>query len=143
MRFLCYVPEKEKEEVSGYIMVGADFLKRPRQPPISQVSIIYQRSLAHKDRDRDYSLLQNLAFSRLWVTEVHHFVKQLVDDDEVIPNAFFLELLKIFREDLDDLMKKEKNLGRIGVTLCEGEKIEIIVANVKILEFRTIFLWRN
>lgn len=33
-------------------------------------------------------------------------------------------------------MKKEKNLGGVGVVLREGEEVEIIMADVKILELR-------
>lgn len=36
-------------------------------------------------------------------------------------------------------MKKEENLGGVSVVLCEGEKVEIIVADVKILKFRKTF----
>lgn len=40
-------------------------------------------------------------------------------------------------------MKKEKNLGRVGITLREGEEVEIIVANVKILDFERYFQGRE
>lgn len=36
-------------------------------------------------------------------------------------------------------MKKEKNLGGVCVALRKGEKVEIIVADVKILKFRRKF----
>ena len=36
-------------------------------------------------------------------------------------------------------MKKEENLGGIGVVLRESEEEEVIVADVKILEFRKKF----
>lgn len=70
------------------------------------------------------------------VTKIHHLVEQLVDDDKVVPDAFLLEFFEVFGEDLNDLVKEEEDLGGVCVALREGEEVEIIVADVKILEFR-------
>lgn len=33
-------------------------------------------------------------------------------------------------------MQEEEDLGGIRIALCEGEEVEVIMANVEILEFR-------
>lgn len=50
--------------------------------------------------ERDNSLLKNLAFRCLWVAKVHHFVQQLVYDNEVVPDRLFLHFLEVFSQDL-------------------------------------------
>lgn len=45
-------------------------------------------------------LLQDLAFGRLRVSEIHHFIQELVDDHKVVSDRFFFEFFKVFREDL-------------------------------------------
>ena len=47
-------------------------------------------------------LLQDFALGRLGVTEVHHLVEKLVDDDKVVPDGFLLELFKVFDQNLYD-----------------------------------------
>jgi hypothetical protein len=69
----------------------------------------------------------------LWIAKVHHFIQQLVDDDKVVPDRFFLQLFKIFGEDFDDLMEKEEDFRSVGVTLGKGKKVKIIMPYVQIL----------
>lgn len=78
-------------------------------------------------------LLQDLRLRRLRVAEVHHLVEELVDDDEVVPDGFLLQLLEVFREDFDDFVQEKEDLGGVGVALCEGEKEEVGVADVEVL----------
>lgn len=79
-------------------------------------------------------LLQYLALCRLWVPEVHHLIKQFVDDDKVVANTLLLQHLEVFREDLHDLVKEEKDLGRIGVLFGQREDVEVTVADVEVLK---------
>ena len=83
-----------------------------------------------------YVFLQYLAFCRLRVAEIHHFVEELVDDDEVVADGFFFERLEILCEDLDDLVKEEEDLGGIGVAFCEREEVEVVVPDIEILQPR-------
>lgn len=79
-------------------------------------------------------LLQYLALCRLWVPEVHHLIKQFVDNDEVVANTLLLQHLEVFREDLHDLVKEEKDFGRIGVLFGQREDVEVTVADVEVLK---------
>ena len=65
--------------------------------------------------------MQNLALRRLRVSEVHHFVHEFVDNDEVVANGLLLELLEVLDEDLDEAMEEEDDLGGIGVPFRKGE----------------------
>ena len=65
-------------------------------------------------------LLQDLALRRLRVSKVHDLVQQLVDNDEVVPDALLLELFEVLRKDLNDLMQEQQDLRRVGVALGQG-----------------------
>lgn len=79
------------------------------------------------------SLLQDLAFCGLWITEVHHLIQQLIDDDEVVSDTLFLQLLEVLCKHLDDLVKEEKDFGGIGVPFRESEEVEVIMPDVQVL----------
>lgn len=78
-------------------------------------------------------LLQYLALRRLRIPEIHHLVQQFVDDDEIVPYTLLLQLFEVLREDLDDLVQEEEDLGGIGVSFREGDEDDIAVADVKVL----------
>lgn len=93
----------------------------------------YVRNESH-DQKAGIILLQDLCFGRLWVSKVHHLIQQLVDDDKVIPYALLLKLLEILCKDLDNLVQEQENLGGICVAFCEGEKVEVVVADVEVVD---------
>lgn len=49
---------------------------------------------------RGHSLLQNLAVSGLRIAKVHQLIHQLIYDDKVVSDAFFLQFFEILRENL-------------------------------------------
>lgn len=51
--------------------------------------------------------LENLRLGCLWVAKIHHLIEQLVDDNEIVPDRFLLELLEVFGEDLHNLVEEE------------------------------------
>ena len=79
------------------------------------------------------ALLKYLSLRCLWVTKIHHLVQQFIYDDEVVSYTFLLELFEILGEDLNDLVEEEKDFGRIGVALCKGEEVQVVMANVEVL----------
>lgn len=78
--------------------------------------------------------LENLGLGGLRIAKVHHFVEQFVDDDKVVADGLLLECLEVLGEDLDNLVQEEDDFGGIGIALGEGEEVEVIVANVEILQ---------
>lgn len=78
-------------------------------------------------------LLQDLGLRGLWVAKIHHLVQQFVNDDKIVSYTLLFKLFEIFSEDLDDLVKEEKDFGRIGVAFRQGEQIEVVMTNVKVL----------
>lgn len=52
-------------------------------------------------------LLKNLGLSCLRVSEIHHLVQQLVDDDKVVPDTLLLELLEVLRKYFDYPMQEQ------------------------------------
>jgi hypothetical protein len=81
-----------------------------------------------------YVFLQYLGLGGLRVAEVHHLVQQLVDDDKVVADALLLELLEVLGEDLDDLVQEQQDLGGVGVALGEGEQVQVVVADVEVVD---------
>lgn len=53
-----------------------------------------------RKKQQEHSLLQNLAISRLRITEVHHFVQQLVNDDEIVADRFFFQFFEVLAKNL-------------------------------------------
>ncbi len=81
-------------------------------------------------------LLQDLGLGGLRVAEIHHLVEELVDDDEVVADGFLLEGFEVFGEDGDEAVEEEEEGGRVGVAFCEGEEVEVGVADVEVLWVR-------
>ncbi len=79
-------------------------------------------------------LLQYLGFSGLWVAKVHHLIKQLVDDHEVVPYALLFELLEVFCKDFYDLVEEQENLSSIAVPFGKGEEVKVVVADVEVVD---------
>lgn len=78
-------------------------------------------------------LLQDLALCCLWISKVHHFVQQFVNDDKIIPDTLLLEDLEIFGEDLHELVEEEKDLGSICVSFGQSENVQVAVTDIKVL----------
>jgi hypothetical protein len=89
---------------------------------------------ANKVDVEEVILLQYLGLGGLWVAKVHHLIQQLVDDDKVVPYALLLELLEVLCEDLDHLVQEQKDLGGICVAFGEGEEVEVVVADVEVVD---------
>ena len=78
-------------------------------------------------------LLEDLRLRGLRVAEIHHFVEEFVDDDEVVADGFFFEGLEVFGEDCDEAVEEEEEGGGVWVSFCEGEEVEVGVSDVEVL----------
>lgn len=78
-------------------------------------------------------LLKDLSLRRLGISEIHHLIQQLVDNDEIVPNTLLLELLEILREHLNYPVQEQQYLCRIRIPLCQCKDVEIVVSYVEIL----------
>ena len=78
-------------------------------------------------------LLEDLGFGSLWVAEVHHLIKELINDNEVVADRLLLESLEVLCEDLDDLVEEEEDLGGVRVAFRKGEDVEVVMADVEVL----------
>lgn len=58
---------------------------------------------------------------RLRVSEIHHFVEELINNDKVITNGFLLELLEVLGEDGDEFVKKQEDSCGVGVAFGHGD----------------------
>jgi hypothetical protein len=87
--------------------------------------------------------LQDLGLGCLWVAKVHHFIQQLVDDYKVVPYTLLLKLLKVFCEDLHDLVQEQEDLGGICVSFGEGEEVKVVVADVEVVNAFAGEAWGN
>jgi hypothetical protein len=66
-------------------------------------------------------LLQDLAFSGLGITKIHHFVHEFIDNDKVVAYALLLELLEVLDKNLGKAMEEQDDLCGIRVAPGEGE----------------------
>jgi len=78
-------------------------------------------------------LLQYLRLGSLGISEIHHLIEQLIDDDKVVSYTLFFELFEVLCKHLDDLVEKKEDLGSICVSFGERKEVEIVVSNVQIL----------
>ena len=60
--------------------------------------------------------LKNLAFGSLRIAKVHHFVHELVDNNEVIPYTLLFEFLEVLDENLDKPVQKDDNFSGIAIS---------------------------
>lgn len=79
------------------------------------------------------ALLKNFGFCGLRISEIHHLVEQLINNDEVVSYTLLFELFEVFCEDLHDLVKEKEDLGGIGVALCQGKEVEVVVTDIEVL----------
>jgi hypothetical protein len=70
----------------------------------------------------------------LRITEIHHLVQQFVDNHKVVPYTLLLEFLEVLCEHLHELVQEQKYLGSICVSFCESEHIEVVVADVEVVD---------
>ena len=63
----------------------------------------------------------------LRIAEVHDFIKQLIDEDEVVANRFLFKLLEVLTEDGDQFVQEREYEGGVGVRLCHRQQDEVIV----------------
>ena len=59
--------------------------------------------------------MENLALRCLRITEIHHLIHELVDDDEVVADGLLLELFEVFDKDGDKAVEEEDDLSGICV----------------------------
>ena len=84
--------------------------------------------------------LENFGLGGLRVAKIHHFVEEFVDDDEVVADGFFFEGFEVFGEGLDEAVEEEEEGCWVGVAFCEGEEVEVGMADVEVLVCRCISL---
>lgn len=70
---------------------------------------------------------EELDFGGLRVAVVHHFVEQLVDDDEVVPDGLLLDVLEVALEDVDEGMEEGEDHDCVIIFLGDGDDVEIVV----------------
>jgi len=78
--------------------------------------------------------LQDLGFGCLRVSKVHHLVQELVDDNKVVPYTLLLQFLEVLCEHLNDFVQEQQDFGRIGVAFGESEEVEVVVADVEVVD---------
>ena len=83
------------------------------------IKISFQQLLC--DQMPSHLLLQNLAISSLWVAKVHEFIQQLIDDDKVVSDTLFLQLLEVLREHL------QQQLIILKHNICLGPTTHLVL----------------
>ena len=79
-------------------------------------------------------LFQNFMFGGLGVPEIHHFVHQLVDCDEVLLDAFVAHLVEVVPEDVNDAVQKLGHEQRRHLALHDGYEKHAVPLHVDEVE---------
>lgn len=75
-------------------------------------------------------LLKDLGLGGLWIAKVTHLVKQLKDDDKIVPDALFLNLFEVFTHNLDKLVEEGEDHGSIGIVPWNTDNVQVLVLDV-------------
>jgi hypothetical protein len=74
-------------------------------------------------------LFKYLDFGHLRITVVHHLVKQLIGDNEVISNRFILYFFEVLAEHILHFVKERKHESHVRVALGDGHDVDIVNAD--------------
>ena len=61
------------------------------------------------------------------VAKIHDFIKELINEDEIVSNRLLFELLEILAENGDQLVKEGEDEGRVGIGLGHRQQDQIVV----------------
>lgn len=89
--------------------------------------------------------MKDFGFGGLRIPEIHHFIEKFVDYDKIVTDGFFFEFFKVLdhhllseklpsgQNDLDDFVEEEDDFDGIGVSFCQGEKVQIAMPDIEVL----------
>mmetsp|Transcript_12720 Transcript_12720/g.39527 ORF Transcript_12720/g.39527 Transcript_12720/m.39527 type:complete len:393 (+) Transcript_12720:1683-2861(+) len=75
---------------------------------------------------------QNLALRILRVAEVHHFVQQLVHDDEVVAQYLLVQLVEVLLEDAAQPVQEEQDRRRVYIGGGARHHVQVVVLHVRV-----------
>lgn len=75
--------------------------------------------------------LESVRLTILWVSKVEDFIQQLVKEDKVVLDTFFIELAKVAPSNLYNPVAELKDEGSIGIALCHCDDVKILMPNVE------------
>ena len=61
------------------------------------------------------------------VAKIHDFIKELINEDEIVSNRLLFELLEILAENGDQLVEEGEDEGRVGIGLGHRQQDQIVV----------------
>ena len=64
-------------------------------------------------------LAKNLGVSGLWITKVHHLIKELVDDDKIVADTLLADLTKVLCECVWKERKRKRGKMKMGMVMRE------------------------
>ena len=71
-------------------------------------------------------LLKYLHLCDLRIAVIHHFIKKLVSDDEIVSQTFVFELLEIALENIPDLVEESEDHSDIRVSLGHRDHVNVV-----------------
>uniref|UniRef100_A0A182KJ59 Uncharacterized protein n=1 Tax=Anopheles christyi TaxID=43041 RepID=A0A182KJ59_9DIPT len=83
-------------------------------------------------------LLQYLTVRRLRVPEIDQLIEQLINDHEIVPYAFLLQLLEVLGKHLHHLVQKDKHECNVCVAACYRHQVQIVRFHVRKRTFRRL-----
>lgn len=74
--------------------------------------------------------LEGVGLRVLGVAKVDDLVEQLVDEDKVVLDGLLVELAEVAAAELDQAVEELEDEGGIGVALCDGDQVDVLVLDM-------------
>ena len=68
-----------------------------------------------------HKLAEDFGIGGLRIAEVHHLIKQLVDDDKVITNTLLAHFAKVLFENFNQLVQEQQSHRSIDITVSDSQ----------------------
>jgi hypothetical protein len=63
----------------------------------------------------------------LRVSVVHHLIEEFIDNDEVVSDRLFLNILEVAFEDADEGVQESEDHDCVVVLFGDGDEVEVVV----------------
>ena len=82
--------------------------------------MIQKQAEEHRMKENN-KLAEDFWVSGLRITEVHHFIEELVNDNKVIANTLLAHFTEVLLKNVDELVEEEQCHGTINIAVSDSK----------------------